>query len=147
MTTPTLPYGATVDGVRDLLPHRTIDATSKPNEADVVGYLAAVGARVAVRLGPSSGWAAGTVEADVITAARGLVELGAGAYTDDASFPERASTVGSSRYGAVLWERYKDGLDELVRVVRPPAAPGTVTTTGAPAIITRPPLFTRAGGY
>lgn len=149
MTTPTVPFDATVEAVRDLLPHRTIDATSKPSEADVVGYLVAVGNRTAARLGPASGWPA-TVDPAVITAtARGLVELGAGAYADDASFPERASTIGSSRYGAVLWERYKEGLDELVRIVNPPPAPspGNINTTGRPAIHTPPPLFTRATAY
>lgn len=147
MTTPTVPYGATVEGVRDLLPHRTIDASSSPSEADVTGYLVAVGARTAARLGPPTSWPADVDPAVVNDAARGLVELGAAGYTDDASFPERASTVGSSRYGAVLWERYREGLDDLVRIVNPPAGPGAVNTTGRPAIHTAPPLFTRAGGY
>lgn len=153
MTVPTPPpyYGATVDDVRLLLPHRTIDTTSAPSVAAVTGYLRDVAARVATRLGTVDAWA---VDADtVVTAARGLVALGAAAYADDASYPERASTVGSSRYGAVLWERFTTGLAELEDDVAgdPGAGGGTVSPmaarTNLPAIRTAPPLFTRALGY
>ncbi len=149
MTAPAEPdYGASVNDVRELLPHVTLSPDSHPSELDVAGYLSRIAGRVAVRLGSPAGWYR---DADSVTgAARDVIALGAAAYAEDARHPERSASVGTSRYGAVLWERFQSALDELAAAaLTPPAssgpdvpAPGGSGLDPQPAYSFPAPLFT-----
>lgn len=147
-----LTFGATVDGVRALLPHRRIDATSKPSEADV-----------AVHIGIAGNWLAGRIRGlDLTTVigeeppgtpltladqARSLVELGAASLAEDASFPERAAKTDSS-YGTVLWDKFLAGIDELLEAagVAPDGdgGPAPGVEIDSPAYYFPEPMFRRA---
>lgn len=105
------PYDATADGVRALVPNVPITANSRPSEAQVAGWIVELAAHVDARLGPLDDLDAANV-ARIETEARRLVHLGAAAYTEDAAHPERASKA-DTRYGAVLWARFTQGLDAL----------------------------------
>lgn len=155
MTVPATPdYGASVNDVRELLPHATISADSVPSEDDVAGYLTRIAGRVAVRLGTPARWWRSVESVEL--AARDLIALGAAAYAEDARFPERSSSVGTARYGAVLWERFTAALDELATAVLTPppntdgAPPPVDPVTGLasrPAARFPPPLFTDAAQW
>lgn len=133
-------YTGSLPGVRALLPHRTIDAESKPSQDDVSRYLATVRGMVAGRIGPADllpdlygdGATMGR-RAELIASAGGVIDLGAAAMTEDASFPERADPTASSRYGAVLWERFRQALDELAVAAGGSTEDGIVVVGGAAA--------------
>lgn len=113
-------YAGSVDGVRALLPHRVIDVTSKPTQAQVDTFVGAIRALVASRLGPadllSDLYFDGTPgrRDRLLAAADHVIELGAAAMTEDAMSPERADPTSGSRYGAVLWERHRQALTDLL---------------------------------
>jgi hypothetical protein len=111
-------FGASVDGVRALLPHRRIDETSKPTEEQVERFLASGSGWVSVRLGYPTSFAALDAEATTTfeELAAGLVELYAGAFAEDAAHPEQAGP-GESSYGSILWERFLKGVDELLEAL------------------------------
>lgn len=109
---PVADYSATVDGVRALLPDVVIDEDSKPSEEQVGEWVLDYTATVAGRIGSLDAITDEDVVADVERRARNLVHLAAGAQTEDAVHPSGASTTESS-YGEVLWERYKEGLEQL----------------------------------
>lgn len=138
-------YGATFAGVEALVPNITVDYSSTPNVGDVHRWLDELGARVAGRLGELDELEPGDLE--VITErASGLVHLGAAAYVEDAAHPDRASTQGDARYGAVLWARFLEGLEELAVDVGELLAGAGVTPTvpARPAAASfPPPLFQR----
>lgn len=119
-------FGASVDGVRALLPHRRIDETSRPSLADVERFLAQGSGWVALRLGYPTSFEA--LDPDdqrphFEALAAGLVELYAGAFAEDAAHPEQAGP-GESSYGSILWERFLRGIDELLEAL------GKATDTG-----------------
>lgn len=142
-------FGASVDGVRALLPHRTLGPTSKPSEAQVETFLDGGSGWVRARIGATrAGELDAASEDDPLRDwARSLVELYAGAFTEDASFPERAAP-GETTYGGVLWERFLRGLDELLEAMGLPVEPGAgepgaavgavLTNFPAPVLITGP---------
>jgi hypothetical protein len=119
-----LPYEATVIGVRARVlevarPAGAVPAggTAKParvTDARIAEWLLEAGGRVSRRLRLID--QVGTSEADprrlqYRAAARGLVELYAAALLWDATYPQAAK---GDRYGQVLHDRFKEGLDELV---------------------------------
>jgi hypothetical protein len=122
------PFGATVAGVRALIPDAPIPeqlATGvKGVDAGMVrGWLRELSGRVDRRL---AGWRGLRLERNaeetaedapspreaLIETAAGLVHTAAASYTEDARFPTRAEQ-NDSRYGAVLWRRFEAGLAEL----------------------------------
>lgn len=107
-------YGATVEDVRALLPHRRIDATTRPSAEQVEGFLAFTTAEVGARIDVLTiAGASPAVIARAEGAARGYVAMGAAAMAEDAGHPEQAGR-GASSYGGVLWERYTERLEGIV---------------------------------
>lgn len=111
-----------IEGVRALLPGRRITDSTPTKPAHVERFLDTVGhqinARMAERLAALE-LMLPPHEAELLfhfrQAARSLAELGAAAMVEDAGFPERAAVnVTDTSYGAVLWARYREGLDTLV---------------------------------
>lgn len=135
-------YGQTLDGVRALLPHRSITTTSTPTEAQVTAMLNAAAAWVEART-------QGRLELAEHASARPLaghaVELYAAAQAEDATFPERADRASSS-YGSVLWDRFRQALEDLLGALGL-SGEAVTTTAGAPAYAFPEPLFTRARGF
>ena len=112
-------YGASFGGVQALLPGRRITDKTPTTPSDVRGFLATIGhqvaARIRGRLGELEVLAGAAEGLHFRQAARGLVQLGAAAMVEDAGFPERAGVDATdTSYGAVLWARYREGLDGLV---------------------------------
>ena len=151
-------YGGTLDTVRAFLPHRTIDDESKPSDEQVGTYLTTIRGQVLGRLGPADllpdVYADGTVgrRAVLLDFAEGVIGLGAAAMTEDASFPERADPTANSRYGAVLWERYRQALDDLARAAGETAdgAGGGVSVGGPadlPSAVFPPPAGFASAGW
>lgn len=108
-------YGATVDGVRALLPHlEPLTAATVPTVGQVQEHVDRMSEVVAARVGEAL---ATVVDADQLVALTGLaraaVELGAAAWTEDARYPERAAMADTS-YGQVLWSRYREVLEALL---------------------------------
>ncbi len=149
-------YGASVDGVRAFLPHRVIDAASAVSTVDVERFLSVVGQRVASAIdGPLGRLEAlgandptvAPLAAAFRTNARGLVELGAAAMTEDAGFPERSGIDATdSSYGAVLWDRFTTGLDGLAGGIDAELRTrleGASPTTDAQPAVSGPPPFLR----
>lgn len=134
-------YGQTLDGVRALLPHRSITETSKPTQASVELMLANAAAWVEAKAGARL---ALPEYAHAIPLAGHAVELYAAAQAEDASYPERADRADSS-YGHVLWERFRQALGDLLEAVG--LAEEGATVVGAPAYAFPAPLFSRAQGF
>lgn len=109
-------YGAAVAGVEALVTNLTLTYATNPSTADVAGWLVELGQRVAARIGPLDELDADVAEL-LTTKARGVVHLGAAAYTEDAAHPERITKQGDDRYGAILWARFTEGLNELAELV------------------------------
>lgn len=142
-------YGATFAGVEALVPNLTITYTGSPSVADVGRWLDELGDRVAGRLGALDGLDVDAV-ASIAARARGLVHLGAASYAEDAAHPDRTTSQPDARYGAVLWARFLEGLEELASDVDEllagtGATPG-VASAGAAASFP-PPLFRRDAAY
>lgn len=135
-------FGATVDDVRALLPHRTIDVHTRPSLEAVGRFLTGSSARVAARIGTP-----GTVTATLEAAARNVVAHMAAAMAEDAAFPERAA-VADTDYGNVLWTRATLLLGELLTAagVDPTEPGGGLTATGAAASFPAP-LWARSVGF
>lgn len=155
-------FGASLRGARGLLvdiaaegrrPAGGALAPQRVPDSRVVAWLAEGSARVANRL---RGWGRLTEQSepaaeDVRVAARGLVELYAAAWLEDATHPAR--TGSDSRYGQVLYSRFSEGLDELAGAVAAaldaaggdvaPIAPG-VQTSGIAAAFPPPSLASRS---
>lgn len=130
-------YGATVEDVRALLPHRRIDATTRPSAEQVEGFLAfttaEVGARIDVLV--AAGASAGVI-ARAEGVARGLVAMGAASMAEDAGHPEQTGR-GASSYGQVLWDRYTARLEGIVEFldldVADDGGPGLGSSSDLPA--------------
>lgn len=56
-------------------------------------------------------------QAKIVKAAKTVILNGAASYLVDAAYPARAGVNDNSSYGAVLWNRYKTGLEELVELI------------------------------
>lgn len=138
------PYGASVPGVRGLLPHRTITNASKPSEEDVARFLSGIGGKVYARVARALAAVEDTDEtAELTELARQSIELGAAAMTEDAAFPERAGVAGTG-YGEVLWVRHRDTLADLLAGLGIDATEGTVVAVvDDPVGVFPEPLFTR----
>lgn len=127
---PVPPFGATRAGVTALVPEAQVVAELAPGrrgvtEAQLDAWLAELSGRVARAL---DGWEtlpdepdpaeteAGETLSDreeLILAARGVVHNGAASYLEAARHPEQAGKA-TTTYAAVLWQRFEDGLAELV---------------------------------
>lgn len=126
--TPAPPFGATLDGVKALIPHAAVVETLGPGDRGVTAaqaraWVASLSSAVDLRL---TGWnllrAAPTAEetaagqpapqARLKAAAADLVHQGAASYLEAARFPERARPADTS-YAEVLWRRYTEGLEAL----------------------------------
>lgn len=152
------PFGATLDGVKAYLPHLDLDAGDRVGPEDVARFLDTIGGTVAGRLTwplarlqelQDLGTApAGTVEAYTLSAA-GVVEMGAAAMAQDASFPElSAARETDTSYGAALWARHRQALDDLLAEVTAELARYDVATVDASAEASAAgafpePMFTR----
>ena len=106
-------YGATIDGVRGKLPHRTISTTTKPNQAQVDQFLTEISNRVAARIGAVDTILDVDRRAQITAAAQGLVHLGAASLTEAAGAPEHADSEAQTSYSSWLWARFESGLTEL----------------------------------
>ena len=143
-------FGASVDGVRGLLTNVTIARATRPNEAQVGEWIDQFTARVSARIDAAGGYTGLTTDqvGTVTQAARQLVELAAGSFAVDAAHPDRAAKA-DTRYGAVLWQRYVEGRDELLADL---AAMHDQADSGAggdeaPIGAFPPPMFTLDRGY
>jgi hypothetical protein len=102
------PFGSTFEDVRALLPHRRFAAGSKPDQADVEGYLESVGAVLDVNLEPAP---ADPVKAARLTAlSKRAVVYGAAAQAEAAAAPERANPNDASSYAQWLLGRYQEAV-------------------------------------
>lgn len=139
-------FGASVEGVRALLPQLTISETSEPSESDVERYIKAAAGHVSVRIGAPI---PADVDSDEYAWAQGLVELGAAAYTQSAGFPERAAQAGDS-YGEILWNRFLEGIDEFLEARGESTGSGDGVGRASPDLPTAsfpPALFHRDQGF
>ena len=127
------PFGATRNGVTALVPEARLIAGDGPlpagkygvTEGTVDGWLDELSGSVALRL---DGWERLTndpvlAEDDVTVLVKGdrdrlaehartVVHNGAASYLEAARHPERARPADTS-YAAILWDRYRTGLDDL----------------------------------
>lgn len=115
-----LAFNATLDGVRGLMPQRLIDATTRPSEAQVNGYIERLADRLIGRLGHPDVWpdlrTDGTagLRVELVEHAVDIVELRAAARALDAGTPDRILTEGDRRQ-AEVWRREADEAEaELV---------------------------------
>lgn len=134
---PVAPFGATRAGVTALVPEARLIAGDGPvpagkygvTEGQVDAWVDELSDSVALRL---DGWerltnVAVTEDVDGVTTvliagdrdrlvghARTLVHNAAASYLEAARHPERANNVNDTSYAAVLWERYRAGLEDLV---------------------------------
>lgn len=148
---------ATVDGVHAFVPSLpAFTPSSKPSNADVAVYLDLTGGQVEAAVARSLAAldlleAAGVVAADVVdrwrAQVRSLAELGAAAMAFDAAYPElAAASETDQRYGAALWNRYRQGLADLPKQLAEFLAQFDETAAGDPAVpaVSGPaPMFTR----
>jgi hypothetical protein len=126
-------YGASAEGVRALLPHFRIDPTSRPSEADVETYLEMASNWVVMRLGDLSAFDSvddGHWRQRVEDHAKAAVQLRAAAQTEDAKFPERASTADAG-YAAVLRAQADRAVDEALEALGEGTG-GAALGTGVP---------------
>lgn len=131
---PVAPYGATRAGVTALVPEARLIAGDGPvpagkygiTEGQVDAWVDELSDTVALRL---DGWERLTnvpvLAEDEVTVliagdrdrlvghARTLVHNAAASYLEAARHPERANNVNDTSYAAVLWERYRAGLEDL----------------------------------
>lgn len=140
---PAPPYGASVDGVRGLLPHRTLNPASKPSEGNAARWLVQQGARVRARIGVAYDALGVDERAGVDVLAAGVVELAVAAMVEDAAYPERAG-VASTGYGEVLWARSREAWGDLLAALGvDEGEAGTGQAAGEPAFTFPEPLFRR----
>lgn len=136
-------YGASVEGVRALLPHRGISETTKPSDQQVERFLEAASRWVTARAGALDPASA------LYAHARTATELRAAAMAEDAAYPERSGRAGSG-YGEVLWARANEALEEIVEVIGPEPIidPTDPTTAGKrPAFSFPEPAWRRTAGF
>lgn len=136
------PFGASIEGVKALLPHRRIRDVAPvapaagetfTTVAQVDGWLAEYAAEVDARLGDYEliPGVTATWIASVTTRAAGLVHTAAAATAEAAGHPERTDTSTDS-YSTVLWNRYTRGLDRLTADVEQMRTQMTSAATTTP---------------
>lgn len=129
-------YGATIAGVKALLPSRVIGDDTAPSNANLVSWIGEISDRVTGVIGEieesSRFWAA----------ARAVVHIGVAATYWDAAFPEHSGVDG--RYGTVLWERFEKELARLQKAMGDD--PDTADPTD-PSYCFPDPMFIRAQGF
>lgn len=138
-------YGATLDGVRGLLPHRTLNPSTKPSEEHAARWLTSTSGRVATRIRRVYDLLDDEGKHDVDVLAANVVELAVAAMVEDAAYPERAGVADTS-YGAVLWTRHREALGDLYAALGiddGDAGVGSDATVGAPSFVFPEPLFRR----
>lgn len=161
--TPVDPFGATAKGAADLVPEARLLTAEAPagkygvTEAQVEAWVREVTSTVAMRL---DGWehlsntpvlddtGAVVIKGDrdrLAGSARTVVHNGAASYLEAARHPERAA-VNDTSYAAVLWDRYRTGLEDLVgwltaRLAKAEADDTPTAYAGGPAYSFPPPLF------
>lgn len=110
-------YGATIAGVEALVSNLTVTYSSNPSAADVTRWLGDAANLVASRIGNLDDLtAAGDTTGDVATftaRAAAIVQLLAGAYTEDAAHPDRITSQADTRYAAELERRAMEQLTDL----------------------------------
>jgi hypothetical protein len=120
VTEPVAPFDATVAGVIALLPQASFpDVLAVGQKAvtktDIYGYVEDVTGQVRLRIADYTRLKE-ELQPIVTAAARDIVHNGAGAYTQDARFPEKSGKTRDS-YAEVLWTRYQEGLAQLEKQV------------------------------
>lgn len=119
-------FGATIEGVAGRLPDRTFTDLTRPTEAQVGRFIIEIAARVSARIGAVETVADAGRKAALLTAAQGLVHLGAASMAEAAGAPEQADANAATSYAQWLHERFKEGLDELAATAKglvPPDVP------------------------
>lgn len=106
------PFGSTIAGVEALVANITVNYASSPGTGDVARWLDELGAVVTGRLGVLDG-IPDAIRTNLTARAAAALHLGAGAYLEDAAHPDRVSSQGDDRYGAVLWARFEAAVDSL----------------------------------
>lgn len=147
-------YGASLGGVRALLPHRDIDATTKPNVDQVEGFLAGAAGRVFAAIGSLDGLPTDPIDAlggdsvlDVATRlARHLVHLDAASLVEASSSPELARPNDTTSYADWLQQLYTTVLAQLTALVDRYLPGAGIPADGADATAGEPAWsFPRAG--
>lgn len=153
------PPSSTFEAVAALLPARKLTVThlGKVPLADVDRFIDLIAARVTARLGSGYERIAGFTDAEAVErsgeirdAAGALVSIGAASMVQDAHFPEgTALEVSEGNYGAILWDRFTEGLEELAGMISGYLAARGVdesvnANSGRPAVSAPCPTFTNA---
>lgn len=110
-TEPLIPYGATVDDVKALLPNRRWTAGTKPDIGDVSRFLQSAGSVLNVSTTPPP--ADPAKAARLTRLARRAVVLGAAAQAEAAGAPERANPNDASSYASWLQARYLEAVEAV----------------------------------
>lgn len=137
---PVVPFGASLDGVKGLLPTRTFSSTSMPTIDQVERFIYEIAAEVVLRVGDLSDLPE-SIRDRAVEYARSAIHLGAAASAEDAGHPEASQDSG---YGDRLWERYERAMTTLAEVVDG-AVDGDLPdggTSGSAGHTFPPPLFT-----
>jgi hypothetical protein len=140
-------YGTTLDDVAAFLPHRTLDANSRPNTTQVDTFLSHASGYVHARVGTSLdvGVIPETDERQAaLDLAKSVVVLRAAAMTEDAGLPE---DTGGDGYGVLLWERARETLGDLLLALgldpNTPGGSATIARDTPSYSFPTYPLFTR----
>lgn len=120
-TDPLGPFGATVQGVIDLLPHATFPETLNPGQkgvskAMVAGYVMELSGRVDLKLVDRDRLTGEGRVVQVEAAARDAIHNGAASYAQAARFPEQ-SAPNSDGYAGVLWARFETAVKDVAGLV------------------------------
>lgn len=109
-TGPRIPYGATVDDVKALLPHRRWTAGTKPDMVDVERFIVSVASILDLHVDDLPARLLPAVGDRLVALARRAVVLGAAAHAEAAGTPERANPNSTSSYAEWLMERYLEAV-------------------------------------
>lgn len=125
------PFRARLEDATGFVTKSPLTASTNPSAAEARGWVRDVANRVDVRLARRADLT-GAADLDAVeAAARGVIALGVAAMIVDAQHPEKATSQGERRYGDVLWQRYRQGLDDLAAdLERRLAATGVVSAVG-----------------
>lgn len=151
---PDVSFGCTVADVLRLLPHIevgapvVVDAEYGPTqvrhltEADVEGFIQAVGSRVLARIYRYEAVPERTQE-HIRTMARDLVATGAAHYVQAAVHPGASNPNDGSSYAAMLWDRFTTDLDDVRATIdRELEDPSDGIPSGGITGFFPPPMFT-----
>lgn len=118
-------YGAGIEGVRALLPHRVIDALSEPTETQVLTWIEEGSGRVFARVGsltvlpndPVEELGDLSIRAWGLLAAKHASELYAAGMTEASGAPELARPNDTTSYAAWLMAQYEAAVLELIELI------------------------------